>query len=176
MLEVILVVALLGITVPIVTIIISNSFKESESISKKIEIQTSVSALMNKFEEIIKEATVPISDNDLKNNEITIYKTDGGEVNFLFVPLETKVIYKEKDIDGNIVNTQNYNNINYINFKLKSNGFGALIEVAGGEGSSRYELSNIYYSRNTVSSTDLADNGKYVLKTVVGCLDIKEIA
>ena len=46
LMEVIIVVALMGIIVPVVTVLISNSFKESNTISNKVKIQTSVTALM----------------------------------------------------------------------------------------------------------------------------------
>jgi len=166
LMEIIIVVALIGITVPIVTILIKNAFQNSNTMSDKVEVQTSVTALMNKFEQTIKEATIPVATNSFVNNSITIYKPK-GEVIFTFIPEDNTVTCEEKDSEGSIIDKTKYANIELIDVTLKSSGYGALVEITGGENSSEYSLSNVYYSRNTISSDIVAQDGKYLLTTVI---------
>jgi len=46
-----------------------------------------------------------------------------------------------------------------------------LVELKGSDGVNEYSLSNVYYSRNTISMDDLKEEGKYLLTTVIGSKD-----
>ena len=58
---------------------ISNSFKESNQISDKVNVQTSVTALMNKIETVIKTADVPVFAGDVSNTKFIINQLQKGQ-------------------------------------------------------------------------------------------------
>lgn len=170
LMEVILVVALVGIMVPIVTLLIKNAFSDSNTLSQRVKIQNAVIALMNKFEQTIKEADIPVANSSFQNNKMLILKPN-GETLFTFVPETSTVICEEKDLEGNILATTEYEDITGIDVQLKYGGYGATIELTGGKDNNTYSVNNVYYSRNTISYNDLAEEGKYLLTTIIGSSD-----
>lgn len=170
LIEVIIVVALLAVATSGIGIMLNNSFKESNTLSGKVHVQNSVVALMNKFEQTIKEASVPIANSDFAGNQIIIFKPN-SEVLFTFDSETSIVTCEEKDLEGNLLGKIEYPYIKSINVLLKSSAFGALVDLKGSDGINEYSLNNVYYSRNTISMSELREQGKYLLTTVIGSKD-----
>lgn len=167
LIEILVAFGIIAILVPVLMNFIPSAFDESIRTSRKVAVQTSVTALMNKFEQTIKEADNPISDNGYVGNELIINKPS-GKIIFTYDQPNQKVICNEYDAEENIIETIEYNYISNLNFIVKTGGYGAYVEVNGTNETAQYKLNNTYYSKNTLSSSTTTELGKCLLTTVIG--------
>lgn len=133
--EVILVLALLAIVGTATGTYISDSFRDNNRLDEKVEIQNSVTALMNKIETSIKEADIPVLVGNAHTYENKFI------INGMNEDKEFELINNKVEVsDGNI-----YENIERVTVTKKTER-GAEIEVVGL--GNKYSLKATYYSQN----------------------------
>lgn len=140
--EMVIAIGLLGAVAIGTGTYMSNSFKDSNKLSNKADVQNSVTALMNKLGTEIKQADIPVLSSGWSNERFTI-RNSNGDITF------TKEGNTVKTTDGNI-----YEYIEDLTLEEKVNDrnviIGANIKIKGQDGI--YELESKYYSRNTVQT------------------------
>lgn len=159
--ELILALGLFVLVSGIVGKYIVDTFRDNATIANKVMLQTTVSALMNDLERNIVEADIPVltetSDNEVSAElakTIEIRKPGGAISRFSFEPDEKVVTYNEIDNEDNIVSTVTFANIvKFYAEKVGNNGL--IVEVRAEATRASYELKNTYYTRNTISSSEV---------------------
>lgn len=131
---------------------LSNSFKHSNQVASKAEVQTSVTALMNFIAKTIKTADIPVfAEDPLDSSDFHINALRAGTPEDIHIQHDTanKVVIVKRN--GNIVNQYNYIQ-NILVDQISADKRGARITITGDGG--LYELKSSYYTRNTLSLLD----------------------
>lgn len=149
-LELVIVLGLLGTLGVVTGGFISNSLKNNNKLADKVDVQTSVSALMNRLEITLKTADIPAVQIENDDEFIINQLVDGKTVSVKFSHKDDKVIVSKKESNESSYKKEiTYEFIESINIvKLGDNG--ANIQIVG-QGN-QYELAAAHYSRNTLNS------------------------
>lgn len=143
--EMIIAVGLLGAVTIGAGVYISNSFKVSNKLANKVDVQNSVTALMNKIETVVKMADISVDGKvgEKTENGFIIYQpSESGRQELEFIHENKKVKLK---IGEKTEATYEYIEDIQIEFLKKG---GVKIEITGEE--SLYKLTGTYFTRNTM--------------------------
>lgn len=156
LIELIITLAIVMLILPVVWNFIQGSLDDSIDINAKVIIQTSVNSLMNQLQKDIQESKkngIVFLDGD--DNKILIVKSQSN-VLYEFDEVKAQVEY-HMNVDGEGEPVTGYSSTSYENivgFTVKTSGDnGATVYIRGEMGEdarSGYELSNTYYTRNTI--------------------------
>lgn len=145
LLEMIIAIALLGLLSLAAGPQIVNAFRDSNKLQNKVEVQNSVTALMNKLETTIKTADVPVFEGTVNSLDFTInrIKMNGDKVPVRF---EYYADTKKVNVYENGTLIREYMYIDEIKIE-SADEYGAEITIVGED--SQYTLNAAYYTRNT---------------------------
>ena len=133
--EVVIAVGLLGAVGVATGSYMADSFKNSNKITDKVEVQTSVTALMNKLETTVKTADVPINFGEDKSRI--------NNIEFIHNDTDKNVVVEE---DGREVGR--YEFVESLTITPTTNDLGATIKIIGID--NMFEIDGTYYSRKQV--------------------------
>ena len=170
--ELIIVMACLSMVTLFFWTILSSSSEDTYTINEKIEVQTSVTSLMNRIQKDIQEAELITVNSDIETGIIIkieanryIFNTNyasGGisyetdTIEYLFDE-ENRTVTRNEGKSSSSVGSVYYNIVSFEMTPVKKDKYGAKVEIVGGRkpidpeetDRSRYELSSTYYTRNT---------------------------
>lgn len=151
--ELIIVMACLGIVLIFFWTMLSSSSEDTSTITEKVEVQNSVTSLMNIIQQDVQEAKIyNISESEAGIVNIGSNAYSFSNVNYTFD--STKKTVTRETSEGSSV----YNDI--VSFSMEratgSSKYGVNVKITGGKKSiserdkSRYSLESMFYSRNTI--------------------------
>lgn len=140
--EMIIAIGLLGAVTIGTGIYISNSFKDSNKLVNKADVQNSVTALMNKIETAIKMADIPVGEKT-DDGFIIYQQTETQERAVKFIHKNNKVTVKR-----GLKTEASYEYIQSVEIEFLERG--AEITIIGQD--ELYKLTGAYYTRNTMGS------------------------
>lgn len=151
--ELIIVMACLGVVLIFFWTMLSSSSEDTNSLTEKVEVQTSVTALMNIIQQDVQGAKIyNISESEVGIINVGSDVYSFSDVNYTFDSQKNTVT--REDSDG----SSTYDSIVSFSMRKVAGGakYGVDVEITGGKkpltqtDKSRYSLESTFYARNTI--------------------------